>query len=120
VRRSSLRTANRHPGVFRTLIAHEPPLFPLLAGTYFEPALAEVQRRVGAVVELLENGDEEGAARLFVDTAAFGPDAWKERLTPEMRQVFVEMRRRFWTSRGTRIFCRWISTRSPASAGRRC
>jgi pimeloyl-ACP methyl ester carboxylesterase len=71
------------------LIAHEPPLFPLLAGTELEPALEEVQRRVGAVVDLLERGDYEAAARLFVDTIGFGPGAWDGQLTPEMREVFI-------------------------------
>jgi pimeloyl-ACP methyl ester carboxylesterase len=85
-----LRAATRHPGIFRSLIAHEPPLFPLLAGTELEPALEEVQRRIGAVVGLLERGDDESAARLFADTIAFGPDAWDSQLTPEMREVFIE------------------------------
>ena len=85
----ALRAATRRPDVFRTLIVHEPPLFPLLAGTELEPALSEVQRRIGAVVGLLEEGDNEGAARLFVETIAFGPGAWGGQLTPEMRQVFV-------------------------------
>src|SRR3954453_7212150 len=39
-----LRAAARRPDHFRSLIAHEPPLFPLLAGTELERALAEVQR----------------------------------------------------------------------------
>src|SRR5438067_561390 len=46
-----LRAATRRPDVFRSLIVHEPPLFPLLAGTPLEGALAEVQRRIDAVVE---------------------------------------------------------------------
>jgi pimeloyl-ACP methyl ester carboxylesterase len=85
-----LRAATRHPHIFRSLIAHEPPLFPLLAGTELEPALEESQRRSGAVIALLERGDDEAGARLFVDTIAFGPDAWDTRLTPEMREVFVK------------------------------
>lgn len=85
----ALRAATRRPEVFRSLIVHEPPLFPLLSGTELEPALAEVQRRIDAVVGLLEAGDHEGAARLFVDTIAFGPGAWDEQLTPEMREVFI-------------------------------
>ena len=85
----ALRAATRRPEVFRSLIVHEPPLFPLLAGTELEAALAEVQRRVGAVVGLLEGGDHEGAARLFVETIAFGPGAWDGQLTPEMREMFI-------------------------------
>jgi pimeloyl-ACP methyl ester carboxylesterase len=84
-----LRAAIRSPEVFRSLIAHEPPLFPLLAGTELEPALEEVQRRIAAVVGPLEAGDREGAARLFADTIAFGPGAWDQQLTSEMREVFV-------------------------------
>jgi pimeloyl-ACP methyl ester carboxylesterase len=84
-----LRAATRRPDVFRSLIAHEPPLFPLLVGTELEPALAEVQRRIDAVVGLLERGDHEDAARLFVDTIAFRPGAWEELLTQEQREVFI-------------------------------
>jgi pimeloyl-ACP methyl ester carboxylesterase len=85
-----LRAATRRRHIFRSLIAHEPPLFPLLAGTELEPALEEAQRRVGAVIALLERGDDEGGARLFVETIAFGPDAWDTRLTPDVREVFVK------------------------------
>ena len=42
-----------------------------------------------AVVGLLEGGDHEGAARLFVETIAFGPGAWDEQLTPQMRDVCI-------------------------------
>src|SRR5437868_6743397 len=35
----ALRAATRHPQIFASLIAHEPPLFPLLAGTELEPVL---------------------------------------------------------------------------------
>jgi pimeloyl-ACP methyl ester carboxylesterase len=84
-----LRAATRRPDVFRSLIAHEPPLFPLLAGTELKAALAEVQRRIDAVVALLESDEEADAARLFVDTIAFGPGAWEEQLTPQMREVFI-------------------------------
>ncbi len=86
---TALRAATRRPEVFRSLIVHEPPLFPLLAGTELEPALGEVQRRIDAVAGLLEGGDHEAAARLFVETIAFGPGAWDEQLTPEMREVCI-------------------------------
>jgi pimeloyl-ACP methyl ester carboxylesterase len=85
----SVRAATRHQDVFRSLIVHEPPLFPLLDGTQFEPALHEVRRRIGAVIELLEQGEDARAAQLFVDTIAFGPDAWETQLTSAIRQVFI-------------------------------
>jgi pimeloyl-ACP methyl ester carboxylesterase len=86
---TALRAATRRPDVFRTLAVHEPPLFPLLAGTQLEPALAEVRGRIDAVVALLEGGDHEAGARLFVDTIAFGPGAWDRELTPAMRTTFI-------------------------------
>lgn len=85
----ALRAATRHPEVFRTLIAHEPPLFPLLAGTPHEAALGEIGARIGAVGDLLERGEDEAAARLFADTIAFGPGAWEGRMTAQMREAFV-------------------------------
>jgi pimeloyl-ACP methyl ester carboxylesterase len=85
----TLRAATRRPEIFRSLIAHEPPLFPLLAGTEFEPASTEVRKRVEAVRGPLERGDNEGGARLFVDTLAFGPDAWDSQIAPDMREVFI-------------------------------
>ena len=53
-----------------------------IAGTELEPALAEVQPRIAAVVALLEDDDDESAARLFVETIAFDPGDWDDRLTP--------------------------------------
>jgi pimeloyl-ACP methyl ester carboxylesterase len=69
---TALRAATRRPEVFRSLLAHEPPLFPLLAGTEYEPALTEVQARIDAVAKLLRDGEHQEAAHLFVDTIAFG------------------------------------------------
>lgn len=85
----SLNAAVRHPHVFATLLVHEPPLLGMLAGTPFEPALQEVNRRVGAVVELLQAGRDEAGAKQFVETVAWQPGAWDEELSPEMRNVFT-------------------------------
>ena len=85
----SLNAAVRHPEVFATLVVHEPPLLGMLAGTQFEPMLQEVNRRVGAVVELLQSGEDEAGAQLFVETVAWHPGAWNDELTPEMREVFT-------------------------------
>jgi len=84
-----LRAAIRHPEAFRSLVAHEPPLFPLLVGTEYEAALTEVRRRIDAVVALLESGDHKGAAQLFVEAIAYGPGAWEQQLTPEMREALI-------------------------------
>lgn len=84
-----LRAASSHAEIFRTLIAHEPPLFSLLAGTEFAPELEKVNKAIGAIVELLESGDHEAAARQFTDTIALGPDAWSTQLTRKMRATFI-------------------------------
>ncbi len=85
----ALNAAIRRPEVIATLVAHEPPMLGLLAGTRFEPVLAEVNRRVGAVIELLVAGEDEAGARLFVETVARRPGAWDGELSAEMRAVFT-------------------------------
>jgi hypothetical protein len=50
------------------------------------PPLHEVNRRVAAVVELLQSGEEEADAKRFVETVAWHPAAWD---ASEMREVFV-------------------------------
>jgi pimeloyl-ACP methyl ester carboxylesterase len=84
-----LRAAIRRPDIFRSLIAHEPPLFALLTAPEFAPALAEVHRRLDTVIKSLEHGDYQRGARQFMDTIAFGPGAWDEQLTSRMRETFI-------------------------------
>lgn len=85
----TLRLAAERPDLFRSMNVHEPPLFGILAGKpEMAPLLDEVGRRIGAVVEHLERGDNEAGARQFVETIAFGPGAWDE-LSPEMRKTFT-------------------------------
>lgn len=91
----ALNAAVRRPEVVATLVAHEPPLLGMLAETPFEPVRQEVNRRVGRVVELLDAGDDEAAAKQFVETVARRPGAWEEELTPELREVFVSNARTF-------------------------
>jgi pimeloyl-ACP methyl ester carboxylesterase len=84
-----LRLAGKRPELFRSLIAHEPPLFRLLE---HEPAaqaaLSAVNERLAAVVRMLESGAYAGAAREFVETIAFGPGVWA-RLPPERQEMFI-------------------------------
>lgn len=85
-----LRLAAERPELFRSLCAHEPPLFELLsADPAAAPLLAEVGDRIRVVVELLSGGDMEQGARQFADTIALGPGAWDEQLPPEARQTFI-------------------------------
>jgi pimeloyl-ACP methyl ester carboxylesterase len=85
----AMHAAIRHPDVFATLVAHEPPLLHTLAGTRFEPVLNEVGRRVGRVIERLQAGEHEAGAKLFIDTIARAPGAWENDLTNEARELFT-------------------------------
>ncbi|MFI5181518.1 MAG: alpha/beta fold hydrolase [Thermoanaerobaculia bacterium] len=86
----ALRLAGARPGLFRGLIAHEPPLFSLLGD---DPALtalvADLDQRIRAVAERIASGDHAGAAEQFVETVSRGPGAWAQ-VPPEMRERFVE------------------------------
>jgi pimeloyl-ACP methyl ester carboxylesterase len=86
----ALRLAGEHPGLFRGLIAHEPPLFSLLANDpALAPMLEDVQRRIRAVVERIASGDHTGAAEQFVETVALGPGTWKT-MPPDVQQAMIE------------------------------
>lgn len=86
----ALRLAGERPELFKGLIAHEPPLFSLLADDpAMVPLLEEVESRVGAVAERIASGDHAGAAEQFVETVALGPNTWAQ-LPHESRQTFIE------------------------------
>jgi pimeloyl-ACP methyl ester carboxylesterase len=84
----ALRLAAKRPELVRSLHAHEPPLFALLAGGPHEAHLEELGRLVGAVVELLAAGDDAAGAKLFMETVAFDPGAW-DAFPPEVQQINV-------------------------------
>ena len=75
----ALKTAAQHAALFQTLVIHEPPLFGLLKNVpEAQPFLTEVNSRIKAVVSLLEKGENDEAAKRFVETIAFGPGAWQQ------------------------------------------
>jgi pimeloyl-ACP methyl ester carboxylesterase len=85
----TLRLAGERSDLLRGIIAHEPPLFSLLAN---DPSVAlmldEVGKRIGAVVERIASGDDAGAARQFVETVALGPGSW-DQLSPDLKETFI-------------------------------
>jgi len=86
----ALRLAGERPELFRGLIAHEPPLFALLADdAALAPMLRDVEQKIRAVVERIAAGDHAGAAEQFVETVALGPGAWAD-VPHELRQIFIE------------------------------
>ena len=85
----TLRLAGERSDLLRGIIAHEPPLFSLLANDpSVAPMLDEVGKRIGAVVERIASGDDAGAARQFVETVALGPGGW-DRLSPDLKETFI-------------------------------
>jgi pimeloyl-ACP methyl ester carboxylesterase len=86
----SLRLASEHPGLFRGLIAHEPPLFSLLGNDPgLAPLFSDVQRKIRAVVERIASGDHTGATEQFVETVALGPGTWAT-IPPDIQQAMIE------------------------------
>jgi pimeloyl-ACP methyl ester carboxylesterase len=86
----ALRLASQHPDLFRGLIAHEPPLFSLLADDpSLSPLLVDVQRKLRAVVQRIASGDHAGATEQFVETVALGPGTWAT-MPPDVQQVMIE------------------------------
>ena len=63
----------RRPELARSVCVHDPPLFALAAD---DPMVKQVDERVGVVLSLIDQGDAEAGARLFVDEVAIGPGAW--------------------------------------------
>lgn len=85
----ALKAATRMPELFRTLVVHEPPLFGLLKDLpEAQPLLETAGSRIDAVGRLIEKNEYEQAARLFVETIAFGAGAW-DTLPEKVRETFV-------------------------------
>ena len=86
----ALGLAARRPELFRSVIAHEPPLISLVADDAEIRVLLEaVDASVSAVRERIERGDARGAAEQFVEEIALGPGAWG--LLPQpLRETMVD------------------------------
>jgi pimeloyl-ACP methyl ester carboxylesterase len=85
----ALKAAVSHADLFRSLLVHEPPLFDLLKDSpEAAPYMQTVNSRIKAVTALIENGEDEHAATLFVETIALGPGAWQQ-LPLQVQQTFI-------------------------------
>jgi pimeloyl-ACP methyl ester carboxylesterase len=84
----TLRLAATRHELFRSLLVHEPPLLGIVDGSAPAEPIQAAQTRIRAVVDLLEKGEMETAARRFMDDVAFGPGAWQQ-FPPEMRRTCV-------------------------------
>lgn len=85
----TLGLAARRPDLFRSITVHEPPLLTIVAD---DPAAMEELRPTGASIAaalaLLRQGENQQAARLFVDEVALGPGMW-DQLPGPVRDTFV-------------------------------
>jgi pimeloyl-ACP methyl ester carboxylesterase len=85
----ALHTAVAYPDLLASVSAHEPPLFGLPGiGADDHDDLEAMSEAVAAVLRLIEDGAHEEAARLFMESVAFGPGAW-EALPDALRHTFV-------------------------------
>jgi pimeloyl-ACP methyl ester carboxylesterase len=85
----TLRLAGERPDLFRGIIAHEPPLFSLLADDpTLAPMLEGFAQLQAAVAERIASGDHAGAAEQFSEEA-LGAGRWNL-FSPEERQMMIE------------------------------
>lgn len=85
----ALKAAISQAGLFKSLVVHEPPLFDLLKDSpEAAPYIQTVNSRIKAVTALIENGEDEQAAKLFVETIALGPGSWQQ-LPLQVQQTFI-------------------------------
>lgn len=88
----ALRLAAGRPELLRSVAAHEPPLFDLLAPDALDAGeaaeLAQLRDQLASVAARLEAGDLEGGARLYFDRVAASPGGWAG-LDPEARGALL-------------------------------
>ena len=86
----ALGAAVRRPDLVRSVCGHEPPLVGLIAD---HPAVAQVGAAFAAVVEIIESGDHEAAARTFTEIVV-GPGGFDD-LTTDEQAVMIGNARAF-------------------------
>jgi pimeloyl-ACP methyl ester carboxylesterase len=82
---TALGLAARRPELFRSVVAHDPPLVSI-AGD--DPAIARTLASVGAVLERVEACDAAGGAEQFAEEVALGPGGWAM-LPDAIREIMV-------------------------------
>jgi len=84
-----LKMAAKRPGLFRSMIIHEPPLLGLLKDTpQAREALQIVNGNMKTVLDLIVAGDLEKATEEFMEKIALGTGAWGK--LPEMaKETFI-------------------------------
>lgn len=83
----TLSLASRRPELFRSVIAHEPPLMGIVDDPEARAELDKSRPTIDAVLELIRSGDAAAGARKFVEELAMGPGVW-ETLPAPMQRAF--------------------------------
>jgi pimeloyl-ACP methyl ester carboxylesterase len=85
----TLQLAGERSDLLSGIIAHEPPLFAVLANdSVVAHVLDDVKKKMRPVVERIAAGDYAGAAEQFVDKVALGPGTWA-RLPADIQQIMI-------------------------------
>ncbi|MGW1667338.1 alpha/beta fold hydrolase [Streptomyces sp. NPDC002324] len=86
---TALGLAARRPGLFRGIVAHDPPLTGIVPDDpRLRPLMTAVGERFASVLTHLRAHEPLAAARRFTDEIALGPGTW-DRLPPPVRQTFL-------------------------------
>ncbi|MEE1783524.1 alpha/beta hydrolase [Streptomyces sp. SP17BM10] len=86
-----LGLAARRPELFRSVIAHEPPLMGVVAPDAagdLEQVMRDAQEKIDSVLAHLRAGETFEGAYQFVEEVALGPGTW-ERFPEEVRATFL-------------------------------
>lgn len=78
----ALRFAGDRPEMVRSVIVHEPPAFAMLPSGH--PDMSDFDRTLSEVEHLIGSGQNEAAARIFMEIAVAGPGGW-ERMPRSLR-----------------------------------
>ena len=85
----ALRLPARHGELVQGVIAHEPPLFDLIAADrHLAPVVHEREAARAVVLDRIASGDHAAAAQLFMESV-LGPDGWSE-LPRSERETLIE------------------------------
>lgn len=84
----ALKLAARNPELVRSLTVHDPPVVSLIMEDRYGHILESLRQKITVVTDLIENGEHEEAAELFIENIVFGPGTWEE-LPEESRKKFI-------------------------------
>ncbi|MGW3045463.1 alpha/beta fold hydrolase [Kitasatospora sp. NPDC001159] len=86
---TALGLAARRPELFRSVVAHEPPLMGIVPPEPdLLPVMREAEESIASVLAHLRAGETFEGAHQFVEEVALGPGMW-DRLPPQARETLL-------------------------------